>query len=60
MDSKTTAGTAGVGKEEAPAPEEPRTTTEPHRHKRGLLDKLKQSLGSRLDDFFTGSDDEEI
>ena len=55
-----TAGTTGVGKEEAPAPEEPRTTTEPHRHKRGLLDKLKQSLGSRLDDFFTGSDDEEI
>lgn len=32
----------------------------PHRPRRGLLDKLKQSLGSRLDDFFTGSEDEEI
>jgi len=37
---------------ETPPPAQPR--------KRGLLDKLKQSLGSHLDDFFTGSEDEEI
>ena len=36
------------------------TAETPHRPKRGLLDKLKQKLGTRLDDFFTGSEDEEI
>ena len=36
------------------------TVETPHRPKRGLLDKLKQKLGTRLDDFFTGSEDEEI
>ncbi len=51
---------------EAPAPAAETTApraaaAEPaHRQKRGLLDKLKQSLGNRLDDFFTGSEDEEI
>lgn len=51
---------------EAPAPAAETTApraaaAEPaHRQRRGLLDKLKQSLGNRLDDFFTGSEDEEI
>ncbi len=48
---------------EGPTGTGPATTEEtetPHRQKRGLLDKLKQSLGTRLDDFFTGSEDEEI
>ena len=38
----------------------PSVAETPHRPKRGLLDKLKQKLGTRLDDFFTGSEDEEI
>lgn len=52
---------AAERKDPDPTPaEEPRITPEPHRQKRSLLDKLKQSLGTRLDDFFTGSEDEEI
>ena len=45
------------GRRKGPQPKPPRR---PHRPKRGLLDKLKQKLGTRLDDFFTGSEDEEM
>ncbi len=51
------AATEDTAAPQAAATDAPET---PHRPKRGLLDKLKQSLGTRLDDFFTGSEDEEI
>ena len=53
-------GTTGGKEETAPPAEEPHPATGTSRQKRSLLDKLKQSLGTRLDDFFTGSEDEEI
>ncbi len=45
------------GRRKGPQPKPPRRRIV---RKRGLLDKLKQKLGTRLDDFFTGSEDEEI
>lgn len=55
--SAATGATDGPNTTEGETTETPETA---HRQKRGLLDKLKQSLGTRLDDFFTGSEDEEI
>ena len=53
------AGAAPVS-EPAPSVKTPVESEMPQRPKRGLFDKFKQSLGTRLEDFFTGSEDEEI